>query len=234
MSLHRAYQGATTVSGGPAPGAKALMSWYLGTYPDGTNLGIYNPKTIPGTAVLSLHAEGRAADLGCPRWASWATVLADQLRSYSAELGVQCVIYDRRIWSGAYPDAGWRPYAGADPHDTHLHVELSWYAARYLTVDQIRRVFTRLPLLDKITDWTEMLVSELPTLRQGATGYAVRVVQGLLDVNGFSLKTDGIFGPLTHQAVGSYQVSHRVANSVAGGVGDGIVGQWTWRALLDL
>jgi len=234
VTLYRGYQGATTISGGPAPGAKALMAWFLATYPAGTNLGIYNPKVIPGTQILSLHAEGRACDLGCPRSASWAAALADLLRIWSAELGIQCVIHDRRIWSGAYPDAGWRPYAGSDPHDTHLHVELTWYAARYLTVDQIRRVNTRLSLVDETTDWTDDIVSDLPTLRQGATGHAVRIVQGLLDIYGFSLRTDGIFGPLTHQAVSSYQVSHRVANSVVNGAGDGIVGPMTWRSLLGL
>src|SRR3712207_3869750 len=115
MSLYRGYEPARKCTSGPAPGAKALMAWFIGAYSGqgGRNLGIYNCRSVVGGSTLSLHGEGRAADLGVPVGAGWATVLADKLRLNSAELGIQCVIYNRKIWSGSYPDAGWRPYNGS-------------------------------------------------------------------------------------------------------------------------
>lgn len=82
-------------------------------------------------------------------------------------------------------------------------------------------------------NWTEDVVNNLPTLAQGATGQAVRNLQGLLNAHGERLDTDGAFGPLTHAAVARFEVSHRVANSVrTDGTGDGIAGRQVWTALL--
>jgi peptidoglycan hydrolase-like protein with peptidoglycan-binding domain len=58
-----------------------------------------------------------------------------------------------------------------------------------------------------------------PTIQQGATGAAVKLLQQKLNI-----PADGIFGPVTKAAVVSFQRSHRV------GV-DGIVGPQTWAAL---
>jgi len=60
-----------------------------------------------------------------------------------------------------------------------------------------------------------------PTVRQGDRGDAVRELQTLLD----GLTADGIFGPLTDQAVRLFQREN-------GLVEDGIVGRNTWGALL--
>jgi hypothetical protein len=60
-----------------------------------------------------------------------------------------------------------------------------------------------------------------PTIRQGDRGDAVRELQTLLD----GLNADGIFGPLTNQAV-------RLFQREAGLTEDGIVGPRTWGALL--
>lgn len=140
MSLLRVYEGAKGPSGGPTAGAKALMSWYLGAYGSrgGRNLGIYNPKRISGpSSAWSLHAEGRADDLGVPGGdPQWARDLAEALRASSAELGCQLVIYRRRVWSSLHPDEGWRNYDGSNPHTDHLHVELSRAAAGSLTVQR--------------------------------------------------------------------------------------------------
>lgn len=140
MTLHRGYEPATRATGGPAPGAKALMAWFLGRYGHlgGKNLGIYNNRTVRGGSTKSLHAEGRACDFGInPHGASWGTGLAELLRSRSGELGIQCIIWSRRIWSGSYPDAGWRPYSGVNPHVDHIHLELSRAAAATLTPARI-------------------------------------------------------------------------------------------------
>lgn len=143
------YVGARTCTGGPSPGAKALMAWFLGAYQGlgGYNLGIYNCRNGRGSTTLSLHGEGRAGDLGHPVGAGFVDSLAEALRGSSAELGVQCVITKEgggsrrpRIWSSKYPN--WRDYSGVNPHADHLHVELTPWAAANLTVDHINRVMS--------------------------------------------------------------------------------------------
>lgn len=143
MTLARKYEPATDATDGPAPGAKALMAWFLARFADkgGKNLGIYIVRPVRGGSTLSLHAEGRACDLGInPHGAQYGTQLAEQLRLHSAELGIQCLIWDRRIWSAAYPDAGWRAYTGTNPHVDHIHLELTRAAAENLTPALIQRV----------------------------------------------------------------------------------------------
>lgn len=138
------YTPASACTGGPTLGAQALMAWFLDTFADGRNDGIYNCRAMRGGTFFSIHAEGRAVDLGTPltgKPPAWATVLAEALVAFSAELGVQCVIWNRRIWSGARSAEGWRPYSGVDAHTTHLHVELTREAGRSLTTALIRDVF---------------------------------------------------------------------------------------------
>jgi len=131
------YEPAARDSGGPTPGARALMAAILRIAPPATDLGIYNNRDQRGTKVTSLHAEGRAIDVGYPdrglagHPTGWR--LANLLVAHHATLGVQCVIYCRRIWSTARLTAGWRPYSGKDPHTGHLHVELTRAAAARLT-----------------------------------------------------------------------------------------------------
>lgn len=147
MSLYQGYEPASSCTGGPTEGARALMAWFLASYGarGGRNGGIYNCATIPGSMALSIHAEGRACDL-MTYGASWGQPLADQIVAHSGELGIQCVIHRRRIWSGSYPYAGWRTYYGANPHEDHLHVELSRQAARTLSVPRIVAVFSPAPV----------------------------------------------------------------------------------------
>ena len=144
MTLYRSYQKAERCTGGPTPGAKALMAWFLGRWGNvgGKNLGIYNCRSVRGGTTTSLHGEGRACDFGInPHGAQYGDQIAEMLRSKSAELGVQCVIWRKQIWSGAKPDAGWRHYSGTNPHLDHIHVELSRTAAQTLTPQAIDRVF---------------------------------------------------------------------------------------------
>jgi peptidoglycan hydrolase-like protein with peptidoglycan-binding domain len=58
----------------------------------------------------------------------------------------------------------------------------------------------------------------------GSSGEEVRAAQMMLNRHGFGLVVDGIFGPLTHQAVVAFQQAQGVAV-------DGIIGPITWGAL---
>lgn len=176
MDVHTGYQPARSCTTGPQPGARGLMAWFLGAHRNrgGTNLGIFNCRAVRGGTTTSLHGEGRACDLGvAPHGAGWGDELAEQLRVNSAELGIQCVIWNRRIWSGSRPHAGWRPYAGLNPHRDHLHVELSWHAARTLTAARVAQV-----------------------LGTAAVANPVRATQQAVHVD-----VDGAWGPVTDRAV---------------------------------
>lgn len=136
------YVGAKTCTAGPSAGAKEFMAWFLGAYSGvgGKNLGIYNCRPVRGGLTTSLHGEGRAVDFGCPIGNPWMQALVDQLVAHSAELGIQCIIYNRQIWSSAQPAAGWRKYTGVASHTDHAHIELTWASARTLTVAHISAI----------------------------------------------------------------------------------------------
>ena len=211
MTLYHGYEEARRCTGSATPGCKALMSWYLGKYGDlgGINTGIYNCRKVGGGGSWSLHAEGRAADLGVrPYSARYGTDLAEKLRLNSGELGIQFIIWNRRSWSGSRPDAGWRPYNGASPHTDHIHVELSWATARSLTVERIRAVLSG-----------SGGTPGRPLLKRGSSGPAVKELQRMLRI-----EVDGDFGPATERAVKAFQTRRGLS-------ADGICGPATWAAL---
>jgi hypothetical protein len=220
------YEPARSCTSSATTGARSLMAWFLGAYSGqgGRNLGIYNCRSVAGSSTTSLHGEGRAADLGVPVGAGWAQTLADRLVAFSAELGIQCVIYNRRIWSGSYPHAGWRPYNGTHPHTDHLHVELSWHAAGTLTAERVQQVLGG----ETGGQPAPPKPGARPTLRRGARGPAVAEVQGILNAwypTLSRLTVDANFGPATEARV-------KYMQQRAGLVVDGIVGPATWRRLL--
>src|SRR5699024_6910145 len=90
-----------------------------------------NCRSVRGGSTTSLHGEGRAADFGIrPYSAPWGWALAKALVAMSKELGIQLVIFDRRIWSSSYPHSGFRRYNGSHPHTDHIHCEFTWARAR--------------------------------------------------------------------------------------------------------
>lgn len=64
----------------------------------------------------------------------------------------------------------------------------------------------------------------LPILGFGSYGTSVRVLQKLLISNGYAIRVDGAFGPLTETAVKAFQNQRRL-------VVDGVVGPVTWQQL---
>lgn len=221
MSVYVGYVGAKNCTTGPQPGSKALMAAFLGLYAakGGTNLGIFNCRPVRGsTSTTSLHGEGRACDFGInPHGAAWGTALAEVLRAFSAELGIQCVIWDRRIWSGAKPEAGWRAYSGTNPHRDHIHVELTWAAARSLTAETAHRFLGGSnkpggPVADRVLEVTTPLM-------RGADVLAVQVAVGVPVA-----ERDQLYGPDTAARVRAFQQSRGLTV-------DGQVGPDTWRAI---
>ena len=64
----------------------------------------------------------------------------------------------------------------------------------------------------------------IPTIRRGATGELVKVLQNELIMSGYELVVDGVFGKKTEEAVKDFQRNN-------GLTADGIVGPKTWTAL---
>lgn len=156
MSIYQGYEPARSCTGSATPGCRALMAWFLSAYGQlgAVNSGIYNCRDIVGGSGFSLHAEGRACDLGIrPHSADWGSVLATQLWNNSAELGIQLIIWNRRYASGAKSDQGWLPYSGQSPHIDHIHAELSWHAARTLTVERIEQILGEQDDMAEVPQW---------------------------------------------------------------------------------
>lgn len=118
------------------PGTKALRQLLKDTYGRANSGGITRSCSTGGA---SEHKEGRAYD-----WANNVSVpaqkqVADHFVAWlvgadrngvaagnAHRLGVQYVIWNRRIWNSG---SGWKAYNGASPHTDHVHVSLSWDGA---------------------------------------------------------------------------------------------------------
>jgi GH25 family lysozyme M1 (1,4-beta-N-acetylmuramidase) len=74
-------------------------------------------------------------------------------------------------------------------------------------------------------NWTEILMNEMPTLAQGATGEDVRTLQGALVARHYTVAVDGAFGAATRTALQAFQRS-------AGLTSDAICGPATWPKLM--
>lgn len=78
--------------------------------------------------------------------------------------------------------------------------------------------------LKNCTGATIKAADELPTMRKGSKGLYVTELQEMLKKRGYTLKTDGIFGTKTEEAVEAFQADN-------GLVVDGVVGSKTWGKL---
>lgn len=85
-----------------------------------------------GIGPTGEHHEGRAldfmtyADGTVKKPGPKRDVIGQQISAYLVKnykrLGIWYVIWNRRIWSITYPNAGWKPYSGDNPHTDHVHV----------------------------------------------------------------------------------------------------------------
>lgn len=75
--------------------------------------------------------------------------------------------------------------------------------------------------------YVERSIANYLVLRQGSRGNYVSILQYLLNMYGFNLTVDGIFGAGTARAVQQFQTNNNLT-------ADGIVGRQTWQALLNL
>jgi hypothetical protein len=106
----------------PAP--RALWNVVHFCYAQTRFLGIYVKRNIAGTNTPSLHAEGRALDIGLLASRPAEKGVGDQLVwtfvDMAKSLQLQEIIWNGQIWSSTKPYM--HKYTGANPHTDHVHV----------------------------------------------------------------------------------------------------------------
>lgn len=146
MTFNLTYQRAEGPTGRARPGTVALQNHILETWEPARSLGIYNPRRIRGGTSWSMHAEGRAVDIGVsltPAGEEIGDQIATWLINNAPQLGVQYFIWNRQSWTHA---RGWRAYRGVSPHRDHLHIEQTRVAADQLTPGDIAALAVTIPL----------------------------------------------------------------------------------------
>ena len=109
------------------PGTNELREYLLDRFPGIRNSGTYCCRQNSGrTSHLSVHAIGRAIDLGVTTIGGDAdNTIGDEVANFlvaNAEyIGIQRVIWDHTFWNG---ERGFGALGG-NPHVDHLHIELS-------------------------------------------------------------------------------------------------------------
>jgi hypothetical protein len=137
------YVGQSTCSPAAKQGTLAFANLLLRTYPHSRSLGISRACKVGGQ---SEHKEGRAFDWGVSvnnarDRAAVASLMTWLLKkdaygnryAMARRLGIQYMIWNRRIWGAYSASAGWRKYTGSNPHTDHVHFSLSWAGARKQT-----------------------------------------------------------------------------------------------------
>lgn len=111
-------------AGGPSIGLSRLMGLLRKRFPKIHKIGGYacrpnsaNPKQ------MSMHGTGRAADIYCDR--ETGDAVANWLVANAAGIGVQLVIWRRSCWNGSKAAPKLRPYGGPNPHEDHVHCEIT-------------------------------------------------------------------------------------------------------------
>ena len=113
------------------PGTIALKDYIVNRYSFARNLGVYCCRQNSGAVTvpqLSVHAIGRAIDIGIPVENGDAdNGNGDQIANWLVEnaefIGIQRVIWDHRYWNGQRGFGDLNPNTA--PHTDHIHIELS-------------------------------------------------------------------------------------------------------------
>lgn len=124
----------------------------------------------------------------------------------SRHRALKYVIWNRRIWSAAYP--GWRQYTGSNPHSTHVHV----------SVGQGPDGRSTGPYDDR-SPWGIADEEDTMLVRQGQKSETVAYWQRVLrDLGHNPGEIDGDYGPRTASAVNGHRAKHGqgAASSITG------------------
>lgn len=129
---------------------------------------------------------------------------------------ISYIIFERKIYNITRNFAP-KDYTGANAHNHHLHISVSKDPKLFDDDSDWKLDFEVTPIISTPT---------FPTLRRGAKGESVRLMQQKLHIKGFlkSSEIDGDFGAKTELALQRFQLAN-------GLVADGICGKLTWGKL---
>ena len=191
------YYSAKSCSGSAEVTTQRIQAYLNARFPQFENGGIYNCRNIAGSSQLSVHGTGRAGDTmtGTGQPTLTSLYVAEQMRIFSAEMGIQGLIHNRLQWF-CHNSTGWRSYSGQNPHIDHIHwertVNMELSAARIVQLFQ-----GPAPTGNHLITGQEV--------KLGSVGSPTRHVQSRLNAHGFKLSTDGECGPKTVAAIRQFQ-----------------------------
>jgi len=191
------YYSAKSCSGSAEITSQRLQAYLNARFPQFENGGIYNCRNIAGSSQLSVHGTGRAGDTmtGTGQPTLTSLYVAEQLRVFSAELGIQGIIHNRRQWF-CHNSTGWRDYSGQNPHVDHIHWERT--VNMELSADRVSQV------LQGPSPTGSVLIAGRE-VKLGTVGGPVTYVQHRLNAHGFKLSVDADCGPKTVAAIRQFQ-----------------------------
>lgn len=141
------WVGTRGCSGTFSEGARTFATYLMANFPQISSYGGYSCRPIVGDSQwMSVHATGRALDLFIPVDRSVVgegkadntagDEVANWLIANAQYIGIQRVIWDRWLWqSEDWGDGLDTPYnsPGSNPHNDHIHMELSVEASQRMT-----------------------------------------------------------------------------------------------------
>ena len=187
-----------------AAGAAAWVKRKLVVQPDSRPV-VYADLASPGYSMREVIAELLVLGITRPRYRVLSAHYTGQAHICSA---VSCPVAfqaDGTQWTDKFPGIN-----GAA-------IDMSLLAGSF---------FGASPVSTDV-NWTEKIMQQLPTVKQGQSGNVVRTVQGLCCARGHAVTVDGVFGPATAAAVRAVQAAGKVAQ-------DSVVGPATWPVLLGV
>ena len=191
------YYSAKSCSGQAEVTTQRMQAYLIARFDAMTNGGIYNCRNIAGSSQLSVHGTGRAGDTmtgtGQPTLAS--KYLAEQMRVFSAEIGIQGLIHNRRQWF-CHNSTEWRSYSGQNPHTDHIHWERT--VNMELSASRIVELFQ-----GPSPTGNHLYAGHKVSLY--SSGEHVKYVQRRLGAHGFDISVDGKCGPKTVAAIRQFQ-----------------------------
>jgi hypothetical protein len=197
------------------------------------SMGIYACRNVGGTETMSIHACGRALDIGIPTLSNGRanTQLGHQIVQFydrhAQAFGIMGQIYDRVRYDSRSPRG--RYYGGVHPHYDHDHVEMRSTQAASLTYAQIVAIAGPIS-----TGGDPMLGLTIgPIGADSVKGLGVKALQLMLLDRGEKLPqwgADGAAGDETRHALRAFQGKNGMTTGHAEYKG-GVVGDDTYAML---
>lgn len=198
----------------------------------------------------SQHYEGRAVDWPMNAYDPADKAIGDSVAQWltanngemARRFGVQSVIWNRYSWY-LYKPGAWYPYYGPSPHTDHLHISFSWDGAMGRTSwwdgtpitahdygtcrvyrDQYAPRYQGYNATPCSTDLPYPPAAPNPVVLPGARNDYVKTAQQHLGFSGGDV--DGVFGPMTLQALLNYQANKKLPWT-------GVLDKATWAHMLS-